>query len=127
MQRALPILLLTAALAATGCAATHTGVHVGASASCAYLVRFHGAIYLGTPVKVSPVPGRTLGKAVMPPCDDTGGQLPAEGGGPIRVAELPGVSPSVAIVPVGQKNLVLVRKGHGRLPPELRRLVRAQP
>ena len=124
MQRPLPILLIALA-AATGCAATHTGVQVGGSASCAYLVRFHGAIYLGTSVKVSPVPGRTLGKAFMPPCDDTGGQLPAEGGGPIRVAELPGVPPSVAIVPVGQKNLVLVRKGHERLPPELRRLMRA--
>lgn len=125
MQRALPILLLTAVLAATGCSASHVGMRAGGSASCAYLVRFHGAIYLGTSVKVSPAPGRTLGKAFMPPCDDTGGQLPAAGGGPIRVAELPGVPPSIAIVPIGQKNLVLVRKGHGRLPAELRRLVRA--
>jgi len=126
VQRALPILLLTVVVAASGCAATHTSVHVGGSASCAYLVRFHGATYLGASVKVSPVPGRVLGKAFMPPCNDTGGQLPAEGGGPIRVAELPGVPPSVAIVPVGQDNLVLVRTGHGRLPPELRQLLRAQ-
>jgi hypothetical protein len=125
MGRTLPILLLTAVLAATGCSASHVGIQAGGSASCAYLVRFHGHTYLGTSVKVTPVPGRMLGKAVMPPCDDTGGQLPAEGGGAIRVAELPGVPSSVAIVPVGQNHLVLVREGRDRLPPELRRLMRA--
>ena len=124
-MRAFPSLLLTALVAATGCAASHTSVQAGGSASCAYLVKFRGDTYAGTIVKVSPVPGRMLGKAIMPPCDDTGGQLPAEGGGPIRVAELPGVPPSIAVVPVGHDDTVFVRADRTDLPPKLKRLMRA--
>ena len=125
MRRTLPILLLTALAAATGCAASHTGIQAGGSASCADIVHFRGKTYSGTSVKVSPVPGRRLGTAVMPPCDDTGGQLPAEGGGPIRVAELPGVSPEVAFVPLGRNDVVYIRSERKHLPPGVMRLTRA--
>jgi hypothetical protein len=126
MRRTLPALIAVTALAAgTGCAASHTSVQVGGSASCADLVHFHGKTYMGTSVRVSPVPGRRLGTAVMPPCDDTGGQLPAEGGGPIRVAELPGVSPEVAFVPLGRNDVVYIRSGRKHLPPGVMRLTRA--
>lgn len=115
---------MTALAAATGCSGSNTSVQAGGSASCADLVRFHGKTYMGTAVRVSPVPGRALGKAFMPPCDDTGGQLPAEGGGPIRVAELPGVSPDVAVVPLGRNDIVYLRADRTALPPEVKRLTR---
>ena len=118
------IAVLTTLVAATGCSGSRADVQVGGAGSCAYLVKFRGETYVGMGVKVSPVSGRVLGKAVMPPCDDTGGQLPASGGERIRVAELPGVSPSVAIVPVGQNDTVLVRADRTKLPPEVMRLTR---
>jgi hypothetical protein len=60
----------------------------------------------------------------MPPCDDTGGRLPAESDGPIRVAELPGVSPEVALVPLGRNDTVYIRAGRSALPPGVMRLTR---
>jgi hypothetical protein len=126
MRRTLRALLAVASLAAaTGCAASHTGIQAGGSASCADIVHFHGKTYSGTAVKVSPVPGRRLGTAVMPPCDDTGGQLPAAGGGPIRVAELPGVSPEIAFVPLDRNDVVYIRSNRTHLPPGVMRLTRA--
>lgn len=65
-----------------------------------------------------------LGKAVIPPCDDTGGQLPASRAERIRVAELPGVPPSVAIVPLGQNDTVFIRADRTKLPTEVMRLTR---
>jgi uncharacterized protein DUF6281 len=121
MRRSLPILLVTLA-AATGCTGSHTSAQVGGSASCADIVRFQGRTYAGTAVRVSPVPGRRLGSAFMPSCDDTGGQLPAEGGGPIRVAELPGVSPEIAFVPLGRNDVVYIRADRKDLPPGVMRL-----
>jgi hypothetical protein len=119
------ISLLVTVVAATGCAGSRASVQVGGAGSCAYLVKFRGETYAGTGVRVSPVPGRMLGSAVMPPCDDTGGQLPAAGGGRIRVAELPGVPPSVAVVPVGRDDTVFVRADRTTLPPEVKRLMHA--
>lgn len=123
MHRPFPILLIALA-AAAGCGGSHASVQTGGSASCADIVRFHGTTYAGTAVKVSPVPGRRLGSAFMQPCDDTGGQLPAEGGGPIRVAELPGVAPQIAFVPLGRNDVVYVRAGRKHLPPGVMRLTR---
>ena len=117
------IAVLTTLVAATGCSGSRADVQVGGSGACAYLVTFRGETYAGTSVKVSPVPGRTLGEAVSPPCDDTGGQLPASGGGRIRVAELHGVPPSVAVVPVGQNDTVFVRASLTMLPPQVKRLM----
>jgi hypothetical protein len=126
MRRALAILLLaTGLVGATGCTSARSGAQVGGSASCADVVRFRGERYVGNGVGVSPVTGRVLGKAVMAPCDDTGGQLPPEGGGRVAVAEIPGVPPSIAVAPVDQNNVIYVRDGRTKLPPEVRRLMHA--
>jgi Family of unknown function (DUF6281) len=119
-----PVLLLVILAAATGCAASHTGIQAGGSGACADIVTFHGVRYSGLSVRVSPVAGRVLGKAVSPPCDDTNGQLPAVRGERIGVAELPGVSPSVAIVPVGRNDSIYVRADRTHLPPAVMRLTR---
>jgi Family of unknown function (DUF6281) len=124
VRRTLPLIVLATVVAATACSGSKSGVHVGGSGTCAYLVTFHGVTYAGTSVRVSPVPGRVLGKAVIPPCDDTGGQLPATRAQRIGVAELQGVSPSVAIVPLGQNDTVFVRADRSTLPPEVKRLTR---
>lgn len=125
MRPTLSVLVLATALAAaTGCAASHTSVQAGGSGACAAIVTFRGERYSGLAVRVSPVAGRVLGNAVSPPCDDTNGQLPATGRERIRVAELPGVSPSVAVVPVGQNDTVFVRATLTMLPPEVKRLTR---
>jgi hypothetical protein len=60
----------------------------------------------------------------MPPCEDTGGQLPAEGGGQIRIAELRGISPELAFVPLDRNDVIYVRADRGSLPAKLKRLMR---
>lgn len=51
--------------------------------------------------------GRTL-EAVVPPCDDTGGQGPSQSPEPTTVDVLRGVDPSIA---VGWQGYVMVRQG----------------
>jgi Family of unknown function (DUF6281) len=115
---------LLVSLAAAGCAGSAEHAAVAGSGSCAFVATFHGHRYFGMSVRVAPVAGRSLGAARMPPCDDTGGSLPAPPGERLRVAELPGVPSSVALVVVGMDDTLLVRN-RKRVPDEVRRLLRS--
>lgn len=123
MKRFAALLLASFALAAAGCGGGARAV-VGGSADCAYIATFQGRSYSGVAVEIAPVPGRRLGAAHLPPCDDTGGAIPPGPGERLPVAELPGVPGSVALVVLGQDDLVLVRDPK-RLPDEVRRLMHA--
>ena len=117
------LLLAVFAVAAAGCGGGARAA-VGGSADCAYVATFHGHSYSGVAVAIAPVPGRRVGAAHLPPCDDTGGVIPPGPGERLPVAELPGVPSSVALVVLGQDDLVLVRDPK-RLPDAVRRLVHA--
>ena len=117
-------LLASVVVAATGCSGSGVHAAVGGSASCAYIATFRGHTYSGVTVHVAPVAGRRLGAAQFPPCDDTGGSLPAGPGERMAVAKLPGVPSSVALVVLGQDHVLLVRDPK-RLPAEVQRLMRA--
>ena len=124
MKPLLAALLAAFAVAAAGCAGGGAHAAAGGSGDCAYMATFKGHTYSGVSVQVAPVPGRRLGAAHLPPCDDTGGSLPAGPGERLPVAELPGVSSSVALVVLGRDDLLLVR--HPKRPPaEVARLMRA--
>ena len=79
-------LLASVVVAATGCSSSGVHAAVGGSASCAYIATFRGHTYSGVTVHVAPVAGRRLGAAQFPPCDDTGGSLPAGPGERVAVA-----------------------------------------
>ena len=117
------LLLASFAVAAAGCGGG-ARTAVGGSADCAYIATFHGHSYSGVAVAIAPVPGRRLGAAHLPPCDDTGGAIPPGPGERLPVAELRGVPSSVALVVLGHDDLVLVRDPK-RLPKEVRRLMHA--
>jgi hypothetical protein len=111
--------LITLAIAVVailaGCSSeTEGGAGAGAvgEASCALVVRYQGENYEGTGVEVAPLEGKRIGSAVLPGCE---ADEPDE---QIRVARLPGVSPEVALVWVGNNDTVLVREGTD-LPPEI--------
>ncbi len=115
-------LLASIAAVAAGCGGSTAHEAVGGSGDCAYIATFHGHTYSGITIRVAPVPGRRLGAAQFPPCDDTGGSLPAGPRQRVPVAEFPGVPSSVALVVLGQNHVLLVRDPH-RLPAEVRRLM----
>jgi hypothetical protein len=117
-------LLASFAVAAAGCGGGGARAAVGGSGDCAYIATFQGRSYTGVSVRIAPVPGKPLGAAHLPPCDDTGGALAPGPGERVPVAELPGVPSSVALVVLSQDDLVLVRDPK-RLPDEVRRLLRA--
>ncbi len=123
MKPLLAGLLAAFAVAAAGCSGGAAET-VGGSGDCAYIVTFNGHRYWGVTVQVAPVPGRRLGAAKFPPCDDTGGSLPAGPSERVPVAELPGVASSVALVVLGQDDVLLVRDPK-RPPAEVRRLMQA--
>jgi hypothetical protein len=127
---ALALLVLPPALAACGgnsseaAEATSGGQTTevsggGVSASCAFIVEFDGHNYLGNAVKVTPVAGASLGTGTIPPCDDTGGALEPTSAEEVEVTEVQGVPPTVAIMPVGRTDVVLVRDDVQKLPEEL--------
>jgi hypothetical protein len=96
----------------------------GGAGSCAALVRYHGATYVGEGVRVAPVAAGPAGTAIEPPCQDT----PGGSSGPqtIRVLRIQGVSPHVALIWAGIDHVVLVRRSLGsHLPKRLRRLFEA--
>jgi Family of unknown function (DUF6281) len=124
MKPLLTALLASFVVAAAACGGGGAREAVGGSASCAYVATFRGHTYSGVTVHVAPVAGRRLGAAQFPPCDDTGGSLPAAPAERVAVAELPGVPSSVALVVVGQDDVLLVRDPK-RLTAEIRRLMRA--
>jgi hypothetical protein len=91
----------------------------GVAASCAMLVSYDGHDYLGTSVEAKVVPGDSLGKGTIPPCNDTGDAgtpIPAE---QVEVTAVQGVPPTVAIMLAGRDDVVLVRDDVTKLPKEL--------
>jgi Family of unknown function (DUF6281) len=125
MKPLLTALLASFAVAAAGCGGGGAREAVGGSGTCAFVASFHGHRYFGLLVHVAPAAGRRLGTAQMPPCDDTGGALPAAPGERLRVAELPGVPSSVALVVLGFDDTLLVRdtRHPDHLPNEVTRLL----
>jgi hypothetical protein len=71
--------------------------------SCASLLEFEGAVYVGSGVEVAPREGPVLGTGVLPACGDT----PAE---PITVAAIQGVPPELAIMVPGEIDQVFQRE-----------------
>src|SRR5439155_11147317 len=96
------------ALAATGCSDRSTSA--AGSGSCAFVAHFRGQTYDGTTVEVAPVVGRTVGIARVPGCSDTGTGSP-KAPERLRVAQVAGVSTTVALAVVGQEHTILVRAG----------------
>jgi hypothetical protein len=92
-------------------------------ASCAFVAYFQGHTYEGLSVRIAPVEGELLGTAVLPGCDDTGGQERPPPDEVIQVAAVAGISPDVALVWHDVTDTVLVREGTGPLPPELQELL----
>lgn len=92
------------------------------SASCAAVLVYDGHTYLGNGgVKRDPeVTSRSM-PAVLPGCNDTGGQSEAEKEEPVRVHELAEVAPSTAVFFQGS---IYVRKGRD-LPKQTQRWFRA--
>src|SRR6266508_2473817 len=108
----------------TGSPEVGRDVEGGGSASCAFVVHFRGHAYSALTVAIEPVPGAVLGDALMRGCNDTGQQSPpAEEH--LRVAELPGVDPDVAVVWADSPDRVFVREGVDPLPPAVAELVHA--
>lgn len=90
----------------------------GGSASCAAVIEYDGATYwgAGAPRRTLDTTGRTL-PAVLPGCDDSGGQDPNPvGDRPVQVQELAAVDASVAVL---YGDGVYVRKG-AQLPDSFR-------
>ena len=111
----------------SGGSSTEVSGGVSGSASCAFLVRYDGRAYLGNGVEVAPVQGGSLGTGMIPPCNDTGGLGTGSPAEEVEVAEIQGVSPTVAIMLPGRNDVVLIRNDvdFDALPPELVRLNRA--
>ena len=101
----------------SGCSGGDAG-----SASCAAVLVYDGHTYLGSGrVKRDPkVTGRSM-RAVLPGCDDTGGQSVAHKNEPVQVDELADVAPSTAVLFQGS---LYVRTGHD-LPEQTQRWFRA--
>jgi Family of unknown function (DUF6281) len=109
----LTALIITIIATLTGCSGGDGSVE--GAGSCALVVRYQGENYEGTGVQIAPLEGKRIGSAVLPGCeaDEPDEQIP--------VAQLPGVSPKVALVWVGNNDTVLVREGID-LPPEVAQL-----
>ena len=122
------VLAASSLLAACGGAATDGGYQASGSGSCAFIVRYDGHRYSGSSVQVEPaVEGKRLGSGTIPSCNDTGSAPDESAAETVEVAELPGVSPSVAITLVGRSDVVLLREDvdFDALPAEVERLMRA--
>jgi hypothetical protein len=99
------------------------GPGADASGACAVVADFDGRRYVGTGVKVVPVPGKPIGEATVPACNDTP-DAAAGDSDTMNVAAIPGVPPSVAVQSVSEPSIVLVREGQdpATYPAELTRL-----
>lgn len=103
-----PFVLMALACGAFG--ACSSGQSSGTSStSCAAVIVHDGREYWGTaPVKRDPDTTRRLVTGVMPACDDTGGQEPAEPAEHVKVAELADVPITTAFL---WQNTAFVRRG----------------
>jgi len=70
----------------------------GASASCVLSIKWNGVSYISGNFEQPIALGPPLGKAVVPPCDDTGDPgCQREKAGEIAISRVPGVDPRVAV------------------------------
>jgi hypothetical protein len=116
--RLLVVALVVLPVGLAACGGENTGVSgrsstevsgPAAAAGCAMIVRYDGHKYIGTGVRGTPVEGDSLGNGTFPPCNDTGGLGDSSDGEQVPIAEVQGVSPSIAIMLAGRPDVVLVR------------------
>jgi hypothetical protein len=103
--RLLGLALVIALVAATAAVVVARGEPKQSSdraTSCASLIEFEGALYVGQGVEVAPTKGSVLGTGVRPACGD----IPEE---PVEVAAIEGVPPDIAIMVPGEVDGVFVR------------------
>ena len=88
------------------------------------MITYKGHAYIGDGVEVAPREGKPLGRVTLPACNDTGEGGDEKPGEEIELAEIEGVSPSVALAVRGRSDTVLIREDvdYDRLPPALARL-----
>jgi hypothetical protein len=87
--------------------------------SCALIVRYQGQTYDGVGVEIAPREGRPVGTGMLPGCEE------GEPDQKIELAEIDGVPPQIALAWHGDPTGVFISQSVERLPPELRRLMRA--
>jgi hypothetical protein len=109
--RAKVFLVVTLALAGSSLSGCASGtLDRTSSASCAAVVVYQGQTYWGRGGVVrDPATTGRLVKADVPPCDDTGGQLPADPAARVDVAELAGVPLTTGFL---FHDTVYLRRGH---------------
>jgi hypothetical protein len=97
------------------------------AAACAFEVSYMGHTYVSSGIGVSPIEGRPLGTAQLPPCSDTGDPEDGAPGQEIEVAEVQGVPPTLALAWQGHPETVLIRTDadYDNLPAALERLLTA--
>jgi hypothetical protein len=89
-----------------------------ASAACAALVEFEGRQYLGATLDQAIEVGKVLGSGTIPPCVDTvvveNGttvEQPTPPPQTVRLSEVKGISPSVAVARAEQEGVIYVAEG----------------
>jgi hypothetical protein len=101
----------------------HGGALGEGAGSCVSIVRFRGGSYLGMTVAVEPIRGKILGDAILPPCNDSGGQS-TDHSERLTVAAFPGLRPDVALIWAENPDRLFVRQDLKALPERVARLVR---
>jgi hypothetical protein len=113
--------LLAFALSGCGNESGNVGADEG---DCASSVRYKGHIYGWSDVEVAPREGRPVGEAGFY-CNLLEAAAGAAPDQEIELAEIEGVSPEIALAWRQHSDMVFVREGFDRLPPEVSRLMRA--
>ena len=112
-----PLVLLAATVPVVAACGAPVSRHHGGGASCAAVVVYRGATYLGTgELKRDPATTGRHVAGLLPGCDDSGGQLPATPEESVQVDELVDVPLATAF---RWQGTVYVREGR-RLPPGTR-------
>ncbi|MFI1360422.1 DUF6281 family protein [Streptomyces sp. NPDC020898] len=118
--------LLAAAMASAACTSgSGGGVADEGSASCAYQILYEGRTYQDV-ANVKFTIGEQLGDAILPPCDDTGGQDEVEESGTTLTAyEVTGISPKVALAVGGTHDDVIFVAAYSgtELPADVQKLI----
>jgi hypothetical protein len=112
-----PCIIVAVALAVIALCAGCGMPNVTRNVDCIFTVQYDGRTYTGQGVQVQPAVGVRLGQGTIPKCGDD----PAQ---PIQVAQIPGVSPRLALGLPGQPATVLVAAG-ADVPAAVRALQRA--
>src|SRR5262245_20252086 len=101
-----------------GCTKDSGGRSIASTSTCLFIAHFQGRDYVEGGARYAPLEGRPLGNAVVDGCNDTGSAT-APPDYEVAVAELPGVSPAVALVVLGVHDRVLVVIWLSHLPEEV--------